>query len=286
LENLKLEKKKIEDERNRLSIELGQRENVETKKYMKKIEEIEKDRSRITGERDSHEKEKIRLGKMIIDLKREIREKDEEKLKSKIDIENIERENIRVKEEGERLRKQLETYKREIKHDEVDEKSPMECDLMNWDLGPIDNYLNFTYDSVRERFGLNLNREFIERVELSEQLNYIMGFDREYFEEEISIARYLPDLSGGIHTLYIYAPSLIEHTVIGDISAPLLRIAKVKGKTGDIVEDTFLNPQYFRVIEKTVSQIKIDINTNSGRNVPFNYGDCILTLHFRKNLII
>jgi hypothetical protein len=286
LENLKIEKKRIEDERNKLLQELGNKENDETKKFMKKIEEIEKDRADVIIERDRHEKEKIRFEKMIIDLKREITKKEEEKLKSKMDIENIENENSKVKAEGDRLRQQLESYKREIIPDGDENKISMECDIVNWDLGAIYNYLKFTYDSDRERYALNLNREYIERVELSEQLKYIMGFDNKYFGEEISIARYLPDLSGGIHTLYIYAPSLIEHTIIGDISAPLLRIAKVKGKTGDIVEDTFLNPQYYRVIEKTVSQIKIDINTNTGRPVPFNYGDCILTLHFRKNLII
>ena len=70
--------------------------------------------------------------------------------------------------------------------------------------------------------------------------------------------------------------------MVGDSVAPLLRIAKVKGSPGDMVEDTFLSPQYHKVLEKTVTEISIQVRTATGRLVPFNWGNVTLVLHFQK----
>jgi hypothetical protein len=52
-----------------------------------------------------------------------------------------------------------------------------------------------------------------------------------------------------------------------------------------MVEDTFLAPQYHKIVEKSVSEISIEIRTTTGRLVPFNWGDCILVLHFKKDSV-
>ena len=92
----------------------------------------------------------------------------------------------------------------------------------------------------------------------------------------------MPDLLGDIHALYVYAPQLVEPTLVGDETAPLLRRARVKGSPGEMVEDTFLTPQYHKVLEKQLSDVSIQIRTGTGRLVPFNWGECILVLHVVK----
>ena len=95
-------------------------------------------------------------------------------------------------------------------------------------------------------------------------------------------AEYLPDLSGGISTLYVYAPGLIEPVIVGDCSAPLLRVALVRGQQNEIVEDTYVAIQYHRLLVKEVNEIQIEIRGATGNPMPFQSGNCILTLHFKK----
>lgn len=96
------------------------------------------------------------------------------------------------------------------------------------------------------------------------------------------MAKYVPDIKGGINALFVYAPNLVEMTALGNKFVPILRIANVRGETGQLIEDIYIATQYHRIIPKEISEISIEIRTSTGRLVPFNYGDCILTLHFRK----
>ncbi|KAL3105589.1 hypothetical protein niasHT_021692 [Heterodera trifolii] len=53
-------------------------------------------------------------------------------------------------------------------------------------------------------------------------------------------AKYPPDLSGGVRQLYVYAPKLVEDSIIGDRMAPLLRVVNVSGTPGlDMPETAF-----------------------------------------------
>ena len=146
----------------------------------------------------------------------------------------------------------------------------------------VAEFVRLHYDEEAQRFTLKMNPTYITSVKLSDQLAYMLGFDTADFTEERKEARYMPDLHGGVHSLYVHAPKLIEPTMIGDTWAPILRIAKVKGGPGDFVEDVFLTPQYHKVLEKQVSEISMQIRTSTGRLVPFNWGNCTLVLHFKK----
>ncbi|KAL3120119.1 hypothetical protein niasHT_006319 [Heterodera trifolii] len=68
----------------------------------------------------------------------------------------------------------------------------------------------------------------VQHVDASSHLAYVLGFEntRLYYNHP---AKYLPDLSGGVRQLYVYAPKLVEDTIIGDRMAPLLRVVNVSG---------------------------------------------------------
>ena len=163
-------------------------------------------------------------------------------------------------------------------------KSPkFDCEVLSGK--PYDDLhkrLTFVFDERTGKFAVSIDTVTIRRVRISQQLRYVLGFEEEVFEHKFTEARYPPDLHGGIHSLYVYAPNLVEPSLIGDVMAPLLRITKVKGSPGEMIEETYATPQYHRIMEKQISEISIQIRTASGRLVPFNWGDVILVLHFKK----
>ncbi|KAL3120164.1 hypothetical protein niasHT_008918 [Heterodera trifolii] len=80
------------------------------------------------------------------------------------------------------------------------------------------------------------------------------------------------DMSGGVSSFHVYTPDLIEPMMIGDVTAPVLRIVTIRGKPDQIVEEQFFAIQYHKILLKEVSEIQIEIRTNSGSLMPFQYG--------------
>lgn len=159
-------------------------------------------------------------------------------------------------------------------------------------------HLKFEYIKEFQRFKISYSSLFesknIENIEdvpdddciigvnISQQLAYVVGLESTKLPASGNYASFSPDMLGGISSLYVYAPGLIESVIIGDTTAPLLRIVHVKGMPDDNVEDIYAAVQYHKLLVKELSEIKIEIRTATGRLIPFEYGNCILTLHFRK----
>jgi hypothetical protein len=96
-------------------------------------------------------------------------------------------------------------------------------------------------------------------------------------------ARFVPDMKGGVSSFFIYAPDLIEPVIIGNVTAPVLRIVNIRGWPDEFVEEIYMPIQYHKLLVKEVSEIFIEIRSPSGALMPFQYGTCTLTLHFKKN---
>jgi hypothetical protein len=141
--------------------------------------------------------------------------------------------------------------------------------------------MHFEFESVRNRFSVELDKQLIERVELSEQLAYMLGFDHPVLTESAT-ARFMPDMNGGVSAMHVYAPGLVEPMIIGDVCAPVLRIVTIRGQQDEIVEEQFISIQYHKILVREVAELLIEIRTASGALMPFQYGTCTLTLHFKK----
>ncbi|KAL3111079.1 hypothetical protein niasHT_013109 [Heterodera trifolii] len=130
----------------------------------------------------------------------------------------------------------------------------------------------FNYNVNRNRFVLNTDPRYVKKVEVSPQLAYILGFNNtEFMQPEIE-AQFMPDMSGGVSSFHVYTPDLIEPMMIGDVTAPVLRIVTIRGKPDQVVEEQFFAIQYHKILLKEVSEILIEIRTNSGSLMPFQYG--------------
>jgi hypothetical protein len=100
-------------------------------------------------------------------------------------------------------------------------------------------------------------------------------------------AKYYPDIRTDIRQLYIYETSgMLAHMIVGDKLTSLLRIVNVNTEPGDSTEIIYNSPMFKRVLAKEVSEIDIEIKTSTGKLVPFNFGEAIVTLVFRQVLLI
>ena len=89
------------------------------------------------------------------------------------------------------------------------------------------------------------------------------------------------DLQRGFYSLFVYC-DVVEHVVVGDVKAPLVRTVNITGKEGLTVNRSFQTVQYVPVQRKQFRTIEIDIRDDTGHPVPFQRGKVIVTLHFRR----
>jgi len=147
--------------------------------------------------------------------------------------------------------------------------------------------LFFYFDGEHsQRFYLGPSNK-VELVKLSQQLAYMLGFSIKDDGTTClnSIAKYFPDITGGLHAFYVYAPNLVENTIIGNQYGPLLRVVSVdRYSKSSNVESIYTQEFHYKVLPKHISEIRIRILSDSGNPIAFNWGNCIVTLYFQRSL--
>jgi hypothetical protein len=73
--------------------------------------------------------------------------------------------------------------------------------------------------------------------------------------------------------------------IIGNTFANLLQVIAVEGQVGQVVEKNFTAPIYHKIIAKEMDVVDVEIRSLTGREVPFDFGQVILTLQFKKTVI-
>ena len=124
----------------------------------------------------------------------------------------------------------------------------------------------------------------INEVWLPETVSYMLGLSETQLKAGRTYrAKYQPDLTAGLTTLYIHC-SIVEPQVVGNCRSELLRAIPIDSKHafGDTVHELFTSPHYVGVLRRSFDHIKIEIRTDSGQLVPFEHGKCVAKLHFRK----
>jgi hypothetical protein len=72
--------------------------------------------------------------------------------------------------------------------------------------------------------------------------------------------------------------------IIGDTFANLLQVIAVEGNMGQIIEKNYPSPLFHRINAKDLDIIDVEIRSLTGREVPFEFGQVILTLQFKKTV--
>nr|CAD2170598.1 unnamed protein product [Meloidogyne enterolobii] len=147
---------------------------------------------------------------------------------------------------------------------------------------PKYQWVSVHFDKLHKRFHVFLQGN-VQYIQLSRQLAYTLGFDSEKVHSG-QVAKYMPDISGGVRQFLVYAPRLVENSIIGNVTAPLLRVVNVTGKPGDSISEVYMTEHQHRILGKRHPDITIEIRTLAGKLVKFHWGTCILTLHFQRSL--
>ncbi|KAL3122281.1 hypothetical protein niasHT_010403 [Heterodera trifolii] len=133
------------------------------------------------------------------------------------------------------------------------------------------------------RFELKVFNGKISHITLTDQLAYVLGYEQEQEIRNEELAKYAVDLGGGVSHLCIYLNSgVIESMIVGNTFANLLQVIAVEGKSGSVVEKDFQSPLFHKIIAKEVDVLDVEIRTLTGREVPFEFGQVVLTLQFKK----
>ncbi|KAL3087456.1 hypothetical protein niasHT_023704 [Heterodera trifolii] len=136
------------------------------------------------------------------------------------------------------------------------------------------------------RFELKVFNGKISHITLTDQLAYVLGYEQEQEIRNEELAKYAVDLGGGVSHLCIYLNSgVIESMIVGNTFANLLQVIAVEGKSGSVVEKDFQSPLFHKIIAREVDVLDVEIRTLTGREVPFEFGQVVLTLQFKKLLI-
>ncbi|KAL3108117.1 hypothetical protein niasHT_015932 [Heterodera trifolii] len=133
------------------------------------------------------------------------------------------------------------------------------------------------------RFELKVFNGKIPHITMTDQLAYVLGYEQEQEIRNEELAKYAVDLGGGVSHLCIYLNSgVIESMIVGNTFANLLQVIAVEGKSGSVVEKDFQSPLFHKIIAREVDVLDVEIRTLTGREVPFEFGQVVLTLQFKK----
>ena len=88
------------------------------------------------------------------------------------------------------------------------------------------------------------------------------------------------DIHEDTYTIYAYC-DIVEHRPVGDVMAPLLRIIPTIDKTAEVIDLIYENPHYIPLARRHFNSIEIRLATDKGKELVFESGKTVLTLHFR-----
>jgi hypothetical protein len=91
------------------------------------------------------------------------------------------------------------------------------------------------------------------------------------------------EFSPSNNSIYVYS-NIVEHNLIGDTYAQILRVVKVpkEAKFGEQVTIHFINPDYIPLQTRSFDTISLELNDDTGREIQFQFGRVIIELTFKK----
>lgn len=150
----------------------------------------------------------------------------------------------------------------------------------------VTQYLYFEYDKEQDRVKITTMVDGISKVHFTEALSLQLGFDP--YENVLSndlTAIWPPNLTMGLPThLYVYC-DLIEPQLIGDTTAPLLKIVNIDRENythGAHKTVHFISPHYAPVMKGTFETIDIDLRDHASKKASFLFGTSYVKLHFKR----
>lgn len=153
--------------------------------------------------------------------------------------------------------------------------------------------VDLTYDSFSGKIRFDWNRKEATKGYLhlaTEDIANILGFPHSVLINSDITEATLPADIQRIHSIMIYT-DLIEHSIIGNAKAPILRCFPMISRLRDgyltltqfMNYQTFDNLQFRKVMKNSFHSIKVELRHSTGERIPFGgIGVTRLTLLFRQ----
>jgi len=142
------------------------------------------------------------------------------------------------------------------------------------------SYFRIIYDDKTKAIEMKCEKTYVT-VTFSKTLARVLGFEQPSLE-------FGKDYRGVVcmgvdpTTAYVYCDP-IEHVIVGDVRAPLLRTFGMEKSSNDVVHRNFPNLVYVPVQKKQFDSIEVNIMTDTGEPMPFAPGKSTVLLHFRRS---
>ncbi|GFQ82277.1 uncharacterized protein TNCT_546481 [Trichonephila clavata] len=122
------------------------------------------------------------------------------------------------------------------------------------------------------------------KVTFGEKLSNMLGFRTNIFTEGNYKSDYILELRAGITEVYVYC-DIISPSLVGDVSAPILKIIPIANEYKEQIVKQFIVPLYFPVKKNYFDVIEIQLVTSSGTPIKFISGKTNRVLSFRRKAV-
>lgn len=149
----------------------------------------------------------------------------------------------------------------------------------------IKGHATFRYDKISKLVCITKTGVDVASIKASEKLSLQLGFEpfanflfQRYGKYPVNLYLGLPS------QLFIYC-DIIEPQIVGDVMTSLIRIIPLdptKYIYGAYKMHTFSPPHYLPVLKREFDTIEIDIRTDTGKKIPFQFGTSCVKLHFKR----
>ena len=148
--------------------------------------------------------------------------------------------------------------------------------------------LRISYSKSQQRVKLHFKGESRLGIYFNSNLHLKLGGSPSWIHKTIfasskGVFEYGVDLNAGHNHLYVYS-DIAEHTFIGNIKAPLLRVLPFMPRKSSSLHNyqEFRNLHYVPVSKSEFDTIHINIRGDTGDLIHFVGGKSVVKLHFRQ----
>ncbi|EFO91768.1 hypothetical protein CRE_06997 [Caenorhabditis remanei] len=120
----------------------------------------------------------------------------------------------------------------------------------------------------------------ISFVEFDETCAYFLGFTDPIVTKS-QPAHKKVDYFGNVSTLYLYC-DVVDPIIVGNTKSSLLSVIPCRGAYGEMIHHTVTHPRYLPLMNSTIDSIRVELLTEFGEPIDFNWGSTIIVLHFKR----
>ena len=139
--------------------------------------------------------------------------------------------------------------------------------------------ISFMFSEDTQLFKVVVNNPDVKQIVIDPDLAYFLGFNKNYIDQTTEAVNRI-DFFNQQSLIYIYS-DMVTTSIVGNTRASLLQCCPVTGTFGEMVRHSFFPVRYLPIMCETIDSIFIEILSEQGVPIDFNFGSVVLTLHIK-----